>query len=302
MKVNRAKVGGIILMFSFYLLAYGVGFLVTYLTLRSAPLIIQLLIFDVVATLVIWLASLFLKNSSVYDPYWSVTPMIFIIYLIVINFPTLNIYHYILAAAFLSWSFRLTVNWMTTFEDRHWEDWRYQMFRNNNTAWMWHIINFFGIQMMPTLLVFGAFIPFIFIFQTTATAWTLIASAIIFSGFLLQLFSDFHIHKFLRETKEKKVCEVGLWNYSRHPNYLGELLIWIGAFVGLMLLDTTFYYLGIGMVLMILLFEFISIPMMEKRQLKRREDYAVYRKTTSRLIPLPKRECKNEEAVEATAE
>jgi len=299
MKINKAKIAGIVFMFSFYLLAYGIGFFLTYLTLSTAPLIIQLLVFDVIATLIIWLISLIIKNSSVYDPYWSLTPMILIIYLMIINFLNLNLYHFILIGAFLSWSLRLTINWMTTFEDRHWEDWRYQMFRQNNSPWMWHIINFFGIQMMPTLLVFAAFLPLVFILQGSATIWTLIASFIIFSGFLLQFFSDIHIHKFLRETKEKKVCEVGLWYYSRHPNYLGELLIWIGVFGALMLIDPSYYFLGAGMIMMILLFEFISIPMMEKRQLQRRKDYARYQKTTSRLIPLPKRDYQMESKEEA---
>ena len=89
--------------------------------------------------------------------------------------------------------------------------------------------------------------------------------------------------------KEKKSCQNGLWNYSRHPNYLGEILIWVGAYLVLLVVDINLWWLGFGFILMILLFEFISIPMAEKRHKFRRNDYIDYIKSTNRLLILPKR-------------
>lgn len=295
--MRKEKISGLLLIFSFYLLAYGLGVFAAYFFQSSIPgLIGQLLIFDLVATVAIWVSSLIIRNSSVYDAYWSLTPMVMLLYLVLINLATLNVFHYLLVGAFLLWSLRLTINWIITFENRHWEDWRYQMFRQNNKRIMWHLINFFGIQMMPTLLVFLGFIPFVYLLSIPLNSLSLIGTIIILTGTLLELYADIYVHRFLRQTTEKKVCEVGLWKYSRHPNYLGEILIWIGVFVSLMVSDLSRWYLGIGMVLMILLFEFISIPMMEKRQLVRRQDYAQYQRTTSRLIPLPKRHLGDEQS------
>ena len=95
------------------------------------------------------------------------------------------------------------------------------------------------------------------------------------------------MHDFLKNTKEKISCRKGLWNYSRHPNYLGELSIWVGTFVTMVAVVLNYWYYIFGMILMICLFLFISIPLAEKRQLKRRSDYVDYKKHTSMLFLFP---------------
>ena len=81
------------------------------------------------------------------------------------------------------------------------------------------------------------------------------------------------------------VCDLGLWKYSRHPNYFGEISFWAGLFIiafGLNLSENLAY--GTGFLCMILLFVFISIPMMEKRQLEK-VGYAEYKKRVWLLVP-----------------
>ena len=169
------------------------------------------------------------------------------------------------------------------------EDWRYTMYRQNYPRPLFEIINLFGLQMMPTVLVFGASLPFLLLIQQGSNYLTILGASIIFLGASLELISDHQMHAFLNETKETKTCQKGLWHYSRHPNYLGEITIWFGPAVVHLIQYPTQWYFDIGCILMILLFNFISIPMMEKRQLQRRSDYKNYRKTTSRLLILPKR-------------
>jgi steroid 5-alpha reductase family enzyme len=81
----------------------------------------------------------------------------------------------------------------------------------------------------------------------------------------------------------------GLWGWSRHPNYFGEISFWVSIFLfSLPLFMSGMYWLISGMVMMIILFVFISIPMMEKREM-RKEGYEAYRKRVSALVPLPPR-------------
>ena len=142
---------------------------------------------------------------------------------------------------------------------------------------------------MPTLLVFAAFIPLIIAFQNTLNAFSLAGSAIIFIGTALEFFADRQMHAFLKSQNKSEVIQSGLWKYSRHPNYLGEILVWVGAYLVLFPSVKEYWYTFIGALLIIMLFNFISITLAEKRQVARREGYNEYCMKTSRLLILPPR-------------
>ncbi len=289
MKNKYSKTTSLLIILAFYVIAYVVaGFCVYFLRNSVTTTEWRLFVFTIVATLVIWISSLFYKNTSIYDAYWSLTPMVMIIYLLLINKETINAYHIVLFVVFLLWSIRLTINWIYTFKGLEIEDWRYADFRREQPPFIFQIINLVGLQLMPTLLVYMGFLSLVSFFKSAATAWSLIGSAIILIGFFFQLFSDIMMHQHLKEGAKDEVNRKGLWKYSRHPNYFGEILIWIGSYVALLLSEPILWYFGFGAILIILLFEFISIPLAEKRQLKRRPNYANYIAETSRMLPLPK--------------
>lgn len=274
-----------------YIVAFAIGGAVCWST--NSPieqidnLVWKMLVMDVVATIVIFACSVTWRNSSIYDPYWSVMPQLLSLWLVadrLYHGYAIGIWHWIVLLVFNVWSIRLTLNWMRTTTGLDWEDWRYRMFRDNNGPALWQFLNFTGIHMMPTLIVFVGFLPLFPIMETELTAWSLIGDAIIVFGIALEHFADTQMAAFLRTTKEKKVCRNGLWKYSRHPNYLGEISIWTGLFIVLMSARPELWRYGVGFVAMIILFNVVSIPMMEKRQMQRRPDYADYRRTTSRLL------------------
>lgn len=280
--MKKNKVIDLTLFLIIYIFAYAIGFLSS---LIIENMLLKTLVFDVVSTIVIWIFSLILKNSSIYDAYWSLTPFVILTY-VLLTAEYVNIYHILFYVALSFWSFRLTINWITTFSDRKWEDWRYKMYRENHPK-LWPIINFFGIQMMPTLFVYSALVPAILLFAKNASPLSLLGSSIIVVGTLLELFADRQMHAFLRTTTEKVTCRRGLWKYSRHPNYLGEILIWVGVYCSLLLTDYSLWFTFIGIIIMLFLFIVVSIPMMEKRQVNRRSDYKDYQRKTSILLILP---------------
>lgn len=280
----KEKIQGLIIFLIFYLIAYVIGFAAV---INVNNVALKLFLFDIIATIVIYLLSLTIKNSSLYDAYWSLTPFVMITYLLIRNINDLNIYHYLTYIVFSLWSIRLTVNWIITFENIKWVDWRYKQLQESNNPFVWQIINLFGIMMMPTILVFAGFYPLIVVFNNSINYLSIIGIAIIFVGTCLEFFADHQMHEFLRGDNKGKVIQIGLWKYSRHPNYLGEILIWVGVYFVLFPSLIDYWYLFFGAVLIILLFNFISIPLAEKRQLKRRKDYLNYKKRTSRLLILP---------------
>lgn len=266
-----------------YIFAYGVGIASCFFI---PNVMLRFFVFDVVATVVTFVFSVILHNSSVYDAYWSLTPMVMSVWLFAI-YGAFSAWHIIFLVVFNIWSLRLTINWITVFTDFSYEDWRYRKFRDENPPFLWFIINFFGIHMVPTLVVFAGMLPLFEIVQRELNALAVPGMIIILWGVSLEFFADRNMHKFLRETKEQTVCRVGLWNYSRHPNYLGEISVWLGVFVAMIPFAVERWYYGIGVLAVTVLFNVVSIPLMEKRQLARRADYAEYRKTTSRLLLLP---------------
>ena len=281
----KNKVLSLLLIYLIYIIAY-VGAYFSSIWIKD-NIYLQLAFMDVVATIIIWIASIFLKNTSLYDPYWSLTPWAIATYLLIIT-KVSNAYTFILYIVFSIWSWRLTINWMITFDDLKWEDWRYKEYRAKYPFYLYEPLNLVGFMMMPTTLVYFGLLPLLIIIVNGATALSIIGSAIVLLGTLLEFFADHDMHTFLKETKERKVCNKGLWAYSRHPNYLGENLIWIGLYVALVVSLPQYWYYFFGTLLILLLFEFISIPMMEKRQISRRPDYLEYIKTTPRMVPFTK--------------
>ena len=273
---------------AFVYLLYAIAFVGGYFSsIWIGNIYYQLAFMDIVATLIIWVFSIVLKNTSLYDPYWSLTPWALATYLLFIS-KVSNVFTFILYIMFSIWSWRLTINWMITFDDLSWEDWRYKSYRARYNRFVYEFINLFGFMMMPTILVFAGLIPLLLVVANGANAFSLFGSALVLLGTLLEFFADHDMHTFLKETKERKVCDKGLWKYTRHPNYLGENLVWIGLYVALVVSLPQYWFYFVGVLLILLLFEFISIPLMEKRQIERRPDYLEYIKTTPRMVPFTK--------------
>ncbi|MCH5161920.1 MAG: DUF1295 domain-containing protein [Clostridiales bacterium] len=277
-----------------YLLAYSVGLGACFLI---ENIILKMLVFDVAATAVTFIFSLVFHNSSVYDAYWSLTPMVMSIWLFV-EAQAFSVWQILFLVVFNIWGLRLTVNWIIVFTDFSYEDWRYKKYREEHGPAVWFLLNFFGIHFMPTLIVFAGMLPLFAIVKSEMNALSLIGMAVILLGTAFEFFADRQMHWFLKTTKdwkEKKVCREGLWNYSRHPNYLGEITVWWGVYIAMLPFALEFWYFGAGAVAVTVLFNVVSIPLMEKRQLSRRPDYAEYKKITSRLFILPHKKPREQE-------
>ena len=251
-----------------YLIATALGFFVFKVSNNAMSELWALFLADVVATIIVWFFGLIHKNVSVYDPYWSVAPpMMFTAWAFYKSAFTLPVVLLLIAVWY--WGIRLTGNWAYTFKGLDHEDWRYTRYRETQSPFIFQIINFFGLNMMPTVLVFAAMLPGFNLFESAEAAnmLTWLGFAICISAATLQLVADTQIHRF-REAHSGRYCDVGFWKHGRHPNYLGEISMWWGVW--------TMYASA--------LFLFISIPMMERRQLKNKPGYAEYRKNTRMLI------------------
>ena len=249
--------------------------------LTANPLI-RLFCADVLATIIVWAFGLLYENVSVYDPYWSVFPPVaFLLWAFYTGVWSLSVILLLIASWY--WGWRLTRNWVITFKGIGHEDWRYTKYRSQS-PFVFHIINLFGLNMMPTVVVFAAMLPGLKLFATVAPAniLTFFGCIVCLVSATIQLIADKQSHDF-RTANPGKVCNVGLWKHGRHPNYFGEIQFWWGIWIMYASLNGIDMYIG-GAIAMTALFLGISIPLMEKRQLANKPDYAEYRKQTRILI------------------
>ena len=278
--IKESKTAGILIITSIYIMAAAIG-LGVYM-LMPFPFWAKLLIADVLCTVFVFIFSLIFKNASVYDPYWSVQPIVIVLFFACghkLTLPSL-----LLLVSILYWGIRLTGNWAYTFGGLEHQDWRYTQLRQSSGK-LYPLVNFAGIHMFPTVVVFLCILPALYVMNENPafSPMCIIGAAISFGAVLLQLVADTQMHRYRRD-RRTPFMEQGLWKKARHPNYLGEILMWWGVAVYCIALLGFRWYLILGAAVNHLMFLFISVPLADRRQAKR-EGYEQYREGKNMLVP-----------------
>lgn len=268
-----------------YAFAMIVGLLIVLLGRNSIEPVLLMFIADVAMTIIIYLIGIKLKNASLYDPYWSVIPVFIIAVWMIAYHHALNITTILLILVIVIWASRLTYNWWKNWVGFKNQDWRYDLLREKNKK-LYPMTNLFGIHLIPTFVVFLQMINVYAIVQEDSINAIFIVGAF-FSlvAPIIQFIADKQMYDF-RNDKQKtvKVINTGLWRFTRHPNYFGELLFWVGIYVMYFSFKMSLDLYILFPISMILLFVFISVPMMEKKLIVR-PGYKDYIKHVSMIIP-----------------
>src|SRR3954466_2291572 len=250
---------------------------------------------DLVATVVVFALSVVLANASLYDPYWSVAPPVIAVAWVIAAPDALgngaHARQVVVLALVAIWAVRLTGNWAIGWHGFTQEDWRYVMLRENTHGRLpWWLVNFVGVQLVPTLVVFVGLLPlWPALGAPTHSFNALDVVAIVVTAFAIatETIADNQMRAFTRDPANRgHTIDVGLWSRSRHPNYLGEIGMWCGLWLFGLAADPTWWWTIAGPVVMVLLFETASIPMMEQRSRQRRPEYADYQRRVPRLLPV----------------
>jgi len=258
----------------------------------SMNMIWKVLISNVLATVVIFFFSYAFRNASMYDPYWSIQPIIIALFLIAHEQTGVDLTRQtVVVLVILIWGIRLTWNFLRGWQGIIHEDWRYVKLRDTFGKYFL-LVSFFGIMLMPTILVFLGCLP---LFDALMNGhqpfgfFDVIALIICMAGIIIEWIADQQLLYFRTHRNDtSEILNTGIWKYSRHPNYFGEILFWVGiAVFGASSHGDAELIHVLGMAAMILLFNFISIPMQEKRMIERKPDYLNEIKIRSKLIPLP---------------
>ncbi len=272
-----------------YLVAAAVGFASGRLLDRGSVLWTAG-IADLAATVVVFVFSVVLDNSSVYDPYWSAAPVPILVYWLAAA-GGLTARQIVVLLLVALWAVRLTMNWLLRWRGLADEDWRYADYRRLGPGY-WPI-SFLGFHLFPTLIVFLGCVALLPVFSPgsrPAGVLDLAGFVVTFAAIAIEALADRQLRRFIRaQADPTRILDAGLWSLSRHPNYFGEVLFWWGLWLFGLAADPTWWWALAGPVAVAGLFLGVSIPMMDRRLMSRHPGYERLIGARSPFIPLPRR-------------
>lgn len=167
------------------------------------------------------------------------------------------------------------------------EDFRYAQWRRE---WgrSFYIRSFLQVFLLQALFLLIIISPVLFAASYKSSELSLYTAAgllIWLIGFYWQSLGDEQLRKFIKNRKSKEeILDSGLWCYSRHPNYFGEITMWWGIYLIVFPLEWSLAFI-VGPITITILIRYVSgVPMLEHRY-EGNENYQEYKKRVPVLFP-----------------
>lgn len=230
--------------------------------------------------------SLIKKRNDVADIAWGIGYIIICIFLLLTRSSSPLLW--LLDSLITIWGLRLSIHIYLRNRGKQ-EDYRYHEWRQQwGKTFYWR--SYLQVFLLQGFLLIVILSPVIHAagsepVATDITTWIGLFAWLV--GFYFQSVADYQLMRFIKKNKQPgAVLQTGLWKYSRHPNYFGEILMWWGIFIITLPVENSFYFI-ISPVCISLLLVFVSgIPLLEKKKAGDPE-FEAYKKRTSALIPWP---------------
>lgn len=237
-----------------------------------------------------WTISVVRRNANVVDQLWGVS-MIVVAAVSLIAGETTTPRSWLSAALVSVWGVRLSFH--MAWRDRHrGEDWRHRRARETKAQFVWRSLpEIFWFQLIGGGLVVSLPMFAVVSEPQPALGWLdMLAVAIWVAGLTIESVADIQLARFRADPNNRGlVLDHGLWRYSRHPNYFGEVLLWAGiALLGVAAGE--WWALLSPLMVFIIITRITGVAAMDRHLRDTRgEEYARYVCTTSAFVPLPKR-------------
>lgn len=268
-------------------------------------LFLNQILFSLIALFVfvnlLFLISVVTKRNDVADVFWG--PGILLssfVFLVTSQDPSIAmLVTFILISL---WALRIFLHIGSRFLHKKEEDFRYKNWREK---WKYfYIRSYFQIYILQGFLMF---IMSLSIFSLSGISFAqglgisspilniifiFMGSVIAIFGLVFEMFADLQLNKFLKDLNFKKqnnieiktyILDSGLWKYTRHPNYFGEITFWFGVLIISIPYANFLSLIPFGLIVFLLLFV-SGIPMLEEKY-KNDKDFIIYKSKTPALIP-----------------
>jgi steroid 5-alpha reductase family enzyme len=240
------------------------------------------------AMALVWRIAVRIRNAGIVDVAWAGSfSLLALVYTLLL--PGHAPRRALIGAMTLAWSLRLALYLYTRVMGHHpVEDGRYQELRarwgaqaDRRFFWFFELQAALSLLLgVPLLLACANVAPRIHALEWAALAlW-----AIALGG---ETLADRQLEAFRRDAASRgRTCRLGLWRYSRHPNYFFEWLVWVAFFLFALASPWGWLTLYCPLLMLYFLFRVTGIPATEAQALKSRgEDYRDYQRTTSAFVP-----------------
>lgn len=228
----------------------------------------------------VWCLYLYCQNPGIVDVFWSIN--IAIIGSFYLSFGETSMFRYITLALLWLWCLRLALYLYFTRVKKGEKDKRYESI---SEAWRSKKLGFLLNYLFQGILGWLLALPFFYISHTDISLIQMVTVSILVAvGIVGESFADWQLYAHCK-LRTGKICQKGLWQYSRHPNYFFEWLVWLG-----------FSLMGVSGVLsmpsliscltLFIIMWFMTIPITEKQSLEKRgEAFHLYQKQVSSFVP-----------------
>ena len=239
---------------------------------------------------VVWLVSVKIKDASIIDIYWGIGFIVMAWACLLINLvhnPTsVSISQGVINFMVTIWGFRLSLHLAVRNLGKG-EDYRYVAMRKRSVL-DFRIFSYFRIFMFQGLLQIIVITPILAMHYYPSefglSIFHYLGLAVWLIGFIYETAADIQLVNFRSDpSNHNKVLNSGLWRFSRHPNYFGDVLQWLAFFI--FSLQTGHYWGIISPVLMLFIFLRLTIRLLEKPQTNKRPEYEEYVKSTNIFFP-----------------
>ncbi len=242
----------------------------------------------VLAYMTLWFViGLCLKRNDVADTAWGIGFIVAsLVPIIAYGFNTDR--SLLVTMLVLVWGLRLAYH-ITLRNIKKTEDARYKAWRDSWGAWFIPR-SFLQIYVLQGILLILVVMPVLIINTYRGgdiTFFDLLGLVVWTLGFYFEARGDRELRAFIKNPDNKgKILNTGLWKYTRHPNYFGEVTQWWGIWI--IALSVPFGWVGIigPLTITVLILKVSGVPMLEKH-MEQNPLFAEYKAKTSKFFPLP---------------
>jgi len=251
----------------------------------SSLLIAALVVFSL--TTLLWVISLFLKDSSIIDIFWG-TGFVILVWLYFAITPDGYITRKLLIASLVAmWGLRLSIHLAVRNLGKG-EDFRYRQWRlKTGSSWWWK--SYFKVFALQGVLMWFISIPLLAAQISPTpdhlTIFDYLGISLWVIGFIFEAVGDWQLIRFRSKPENHdKLLDKGLWRYTRHPNYFGDALLWWGYYL-IAVAGGGYWTAFSPLVMTFLLLRVSGVRMLERTLARTKPGYDQYIRTTNAFFP-----------------
>lgn len=234
-----------------------------------------------------FIISIFTKRNDIADVMWG--PGIFLAVLVAfLNQPNKTISFYLFLLLIGLWALRIFIHIGLRFISKTEEDFRYKVWRETwKYFYLRSYLQVFLLQGFLMILVSSSATLFISFGLEVRNPYFIIGSILALGALIFETFADQQLKNFLK-LKTGGIMNTGLWKYSRHPNYFGEVSFWWSIFIMTIPSSSIFFinplFLISPLTISFLILYVSGIPLVEKKY-DTNAEFQIYKSKTSAFFP-----------------